>query len=368
MASRDRRNPNFAGGDLTLTQVSERLVKIGHTVTYLCTGFKGAKKTEQIRGVKVIRIGNLWTTSILAFLFYVKNRRTLHFVIEEVIGGLRVPYLAPLYIRKPMTAVWYQRNERIFRFQYNRAISRVLGLLEFALAKIHRTEYVLCPSTRSRRDLLMLGLRPPLTRVYTPGIDDMFLDPTHETFEGKREDLVVWMGKIRRYKCTHHAVLVLENLRRTTPSSRLLIAGYPEDRKYLADIRALCESYDLNGAVSFKFRLTEDEKRKIFLGAKAVLVTSPIEGFGNVVSEANACGTPAVVSEGVPIDTVDDGVNGFRSSFGDFVAMADALRRLFTEDQTFAKLSRASRECARGRSWDMTTEVFLRTMKDAMEE
>src|SRR5690348_10600438 len=98
MAARDRRNPHFAGGDLTLTEVSEHLAAKGHSITYLCSSFPGLKHEELIRGVKVIRFGRIWTASIFAFLYYLRNRGKHEIVLEEALGGLRLPYFGSLYM------------------------------------------------------------------------------------------------------------------------------------------------------------------------------------------------------------------------------------------------------------------------------
>src|SRR2546426_912673 len=367
LASRDRRNRNFAGGDLTLTRVSEYLASRGAFVTYLCSGFPGGKKEEIINGVKVLRLGSLWSTSFWAWTFYLKNRQSFDAVLQEAIGGLRIPYLAALYVRRPFVAVWYQRNNLIFRFQFNKVAAEVLRFLEFGLAIAHRSKLVLCPSKRTIADLSGLGLRTERLRLYVPGLDEEILKLSPEASLSEREDLVIWLGKIRKYKRTQDAILTMDRLVKTIPSSRLLIVGVPEDKKYLDYLRELRDRLDLKEVVGFKFGVSEEEKGQLMLRAKAVLVTSPIEGFANVVSEANSCGTPAVVTDGVPSDVVIQGLNGFRVRFGDLDAMVDACNLLLTDSLTFNKLSKASVECAKGRSWGRTAETFLSAIEDAVK-
>lgn len=359
LGSRDRKNRNFAGGDLTLSEVSERAASKGISVTYICSRFRGASKRETTRGVNVVRLGNLWTTSILAFLFYLKNRQSFDAVIEEVIGGLRIPYFAALYVRKPMVAVWYQRNDLIFRFQYNALAARALQMLEYALALAHRSSRILCPSLRTIRDLESLSLHSEHMTRYVPGIDEKVLKLSDLALTSQRDELLLWLGKIRKYKRTQDAISVMSRVVKTVPSSKLLIAGIPEDEGYLRGLRLMIDALGLEDAVDFKFGISEEEKGQIMLRTRAVLVTSPIEGFGNVVSEANALGTPAIVTEGVPLDVVRDGFNGFRVEFGDLDRMADACKLVLTDNPTFKKMSKAAVSCAKNRSWDTTTETFL---------
>ncbi|TMI22151.1 glycosyltransferase family 4 protein, partial [Candidatus Bathyarchaeota archaeon] len=328
LASRDRRNRNFAGGDLTLTRVSEYLASRGASITYLCSGFTGAKQEDNINGVRILRLGSLWSTSLLAWIFYLKNRQSFDAVLQEVIGGLRIPYFGAIYVRRPFVAVWYQRNDMIFRFQFNRLVAEALRLLEYGLAMAHRSKLVLCPSKRTIGDLSGLGLHPEQFRQYVPGLDEEILKLSSKAPLSEREDLIIWLGKIRKYKRTEDAILTMDRLVKTIPSSRLLIVGIPEDEKYLDYLRDLRDGLHLQEIVDFRFGVSEEEKGRLMLRAKAVLVTSPIEGFANVVSEANLCGTPAIVTDGVPADVVVQGLNGFRVRFGDIDAMVDACNLL----------------------------------------
>ncbi|HZY94838.1 MAG TPA: glycosyltransferase family 4 protein [Candidatus Bathyarchaeia archaeon] len=365
LAARDRRNKNFAGGDLTLTEVSQRLSAMGHSVTYICSRFRKAPREQHLENVRILRLGNVWTTALWMLLFYLRNRQKFDVVIEEVIGGLRIPYFAPLYVHKPLVGVWYQRNEMIFRFQYNKITANVLKLLEYSLARLHRSRLLLCPSKRTIADISKLGI--PLTqfRVYTPGIDSTILNRSGRALTSRREDLIVWLGKIRKYKRTEDAMFTMDRLVKMVPSSRMLIVGIPEDQKYFNYLQGLRHRLDLAEKVHFKFGVTEEEKGDLLLRTKAILVTSPMEGFGNVVSEANACGAPAVVTTGIPEDVVSQGLNGFRVNFGDIEGMADACRNMLTDSPMFDKMSRAAIECAQRRNWDQTAESFLAAVTEA---
>lgn len=365
LAARDRKNKNFAGGDLTLTEVSQRLGARGHSVTYICSRFRNASREENTGNVTILRLGNIWTTALWTFFFYLRNRFKIDIVIEEVIGGLRIPYFAPLYVHKPLVGVWYQRNELIFRFQYNQGIANILKLLEYALARSHRSRLLLCPSKRTISDVSNLGIPAKQMRLYTPGIDAKIRRLSARALTSTRENLIVWLGKIRRYKRTEDAIFTMDRLVKMVPSSRMLVVGIPEDKKYLKELQQLRNRLDLSRQVDFKFGISEEEKGELLLRTRAMLVTSPMEGFGNVVSEANACGAPAVVTSGIPADVVSQGLNGFRVDFGDIDGMADACKIFLTDTAMFNKMSRASIECAKDRSWDQTAEIFMQVVKEA---
>ena len=103
--------------------------------------------------------------------------------------------------------------------------------------------------------------------------------------------------------------------------------------------RALVEKLGLSDHVSFRFDLSEADKRLLIRESRLVALTSSVEGFGIVVLEANACGVPVVASSGVPEGAVRDGFNGLRYPFGDTAALGDALVHLLQDTELYGRLS-----------------------------
>jgi glycosyltransferase involved in cell wall biosynthesis len=154
-----------------------------------------------------------------------------------------------------------------------------------------------------------------------------------------REPLIVWLGKLRRYKCVHHAVEAMTAVTRKCPDARLVIAGRRDEEAYERELRRQIERLGLTGIVDFAFDLSEEAKRELLGRARALVLPSPVEGFGIVILEAGVQGTPAVASEGVPDEVVIDGYNGIRVPFGDTGRLAEAITELLQSPDLHATLS-----------------------------
>src|SRR5207237_10497208 len=84
--------------------------------------------------------------------------------------------------------------------------------------------------------------------------------------------------------------------RQATGTGRLWLAGSGSDR-YQRALADQAKRLNVADDVVFWGYVSEEEKRRLMTEAHALLMTSVREGWGLVVTEANACGTPAIVYE-----------------------------------------------------------------------
>jgi glycosyltransferase involved in cell wall biosynthesis len=87
------------------------------------------------------------------------------------------------------------------------------------------------------------------------------------------------------------------------------------------------------------------------------------EGWGLVVVEANAMGTPTVGYD-IPglRDSIRDGTNGVLVQ-PDFEMLASAATKLLGDKDELARLGQASRSYATGFTWEVTADVLLQLIK-----
>lgn len=113
--------------------------------------------------------------------------------------------------------------------------------------------------------------------------------------------------------------------------SELVIVGAPmfnDDEQYAATLPALAAELGVGDSVRFLGHRTHPAD---VLAASDILVhpATEVEGFGQVIAEALAVGTPAVVpADGGPSEIVEHGVTGLLYERGDRRALAAALLRL----------------------------------------
>ena len=350
---RDFQNPAAVGGDLYLWELARGLSAHGHTVVMTCSSFPGSEHSQEIDGIKIVRIpGSLIMPLNLLKVYLTRFRGNFHFVVEEVFGGQRLPFLATLYVKEQLLAVWHQKNAKIFREQYPAFVALPLSFLEFATALLYRGRTILTPSKGAKATLSVLGFKNKKVRVVYDGVGKEFLNLG---WDSKRENMIVCLGKLRRYKRIDHAIMAFAKVLEITGEQvKLVIAGKLSeiDRDYVNSLRRLADKMGIADKVEFRINISELAKLDLLRKAKVLVQPSPIEGFSIVVAEANRCGTPVVVSDGTPFDVVHHGVNGLVYRYGDIEAFADRICMLLGNDAVWKRFSISAYDWSRRFTWE----------------
>ncbi|MEW6155641.1 MAG: glycosyltransferase [Actinomycetota bacterium] len=149
-------------------------------------------------------------------------------------------------------------------------------------------------------------------RVVYPPVDTGFYCPCPTV---ERQDFFLAASRMVPYKRLDLAIEVAADL-----DFPLVVAGAGPGE---AALRAKAE--DLGAPVTFVVNPGDDELRHLYRSARAVLFP-PLEDFGIVAVEAQACGTPVVaLAAGGSLETVADGVTGALAPTQDRRAMGEAL-------------------------------------------
>lgn len=364
IAYRDSANPYAVGGDYYIWELAKGLSKLGNDVSLLCSRFQGSEAREFKEGVEVIRLTGSLALPFRIFRHYEKvAKNKFDIIVEEAIGGQRFPFFCTTYVRQPLIAVWYQRHSKVFQGQYPRPLAILMILLEFFMGALYKNRTIIALSKTARVQLLPLGLNPEKVHVVYAGVDKQF---DNVELHPNRQHEIVCLGKMRRYKRIDHAILALERLvSRVEKPCQLIIAGKVSeiDGGYIDQLRRLAQEKGIANQVRFGINVSEKEKLELLRKAKVLVQPSPVEGFSIVVAEANRCGTPVVVSDGVPSDVVVNGFNGYVYPFGNIDAFASKMARLISDPVEWKRLSLNAYEWSKQFTWKDSAASLEKILK-----
>jgi glycosyltransferase involved in cell wall biosynthesis len=228
-------------------------------------------------------------------------------------------------------------------------------------------EVVVTSEHYARRSSRLRAVRDKLT-ISTPGVDTDLFRPTPMT-SGPVPARLVFVGQLdrtHRHKGLDRLLEALVVARREIPGLSLDVVGHGNDQQRYAE-RA--QALGLGDSVSFAGFVPDETLRDLYSSSSAVVLPADhdAEGFGMVILEAAACGTPAVATAvgGVPA-AVLDGVTGLLVPPGDTAALAAALVRITQDRRLRERLAdQAYSRARRSFSWSAqgaALVTLIRTM------
>jgi glycosyltransferase involved in cell wall biosynthesis len=143
--------------------------------------------------------------------------------------------------------------------------------------------------------------------------------PEEFEFSAEKDDYFVYLGRVNFDKGIDLCVQVTKQL-----GKKLVIAGPATDLRHLG-YDEVPEHVTMVGYVG------PEERSKLLSRAQCLMApTHYIEPFGNIVAEAQFCGTPVIATDwGGFVDSVVHGVTGYRcKDFSSFVEAAKVVHEL----------------------------------------
>jgi glycosyltransferase involved in cell wall biosynthesis len=356
LAWRELADAEAGGSELHAHEVMRRWAAAGLDVTIRTSEARGLPNLDRRDGYRIVRRAGRYDVFPRAAISAVLGRMGPRDGLVEIWNG--VPFLSPVWARGPRVVVLHHVHGPMWKMALGDTLGAAGEVMERRLAPLlYRRTTILTLSSSSRDELVHeLGFDPDRVRVIPPGIDARFRP-------GGQEDpapLVVAVGRLAPVKRFDALIRSVAQVHDRHPGLRLVIAGEGTERPQLeAEIARLGAA----GWVSLPGRLSDDEVVELYQRAWVVASASAVEGWGMTLTEAAACGTPAVATRTTGhLDAVVDGTTGVLAD-GD-EALSDALDELLTDHGRRRDMAAAALDWSRRFSWDATAEAVLEALAD----
>jgi glycosyltransferase involved in cell wall biosynthesis len=344
VAWRDIASPRAGGSELLVDQLATGLTARGDRVTLLCGGPSAAHCYE------VVRSGGPYGQFLGAPFAYARRLRDCD-VVVEVCNGM--PFLAPLWARKPMICMINHLHTDLWRLRFPPPLSTAGRFLEQrAMPLAHRRNLVLTVSASTARELESLGVPSERIRMLTNGVA-----PVGPSAPRSAEPLFLALGRLAEYKRIDLLLRLWDRVRPVV-GGRLIVAGDGPERGYLESIAG--------PGVTFTGRVSEEDKHRLMAAAWLLVHPALIEGWGIVVTEAALHGTPALGFD-VPglRDSVQHGRTGLLARTE--AEFASAWAALALDPARRAAMGEAARRRASRLSWSTAVRRFSAVIDEAID-
>jgi glycosyltransferase involved in cell wall biosynthesis len=329
-------------------------VQGGNYVEWFSASYPGALEEEMLQGVRIIRAGRQWTVHWAAFRNYRgKVLGAFDIVVDEV---NTIPFFTPLWANVPTVMLIHQLARVVWWYEAPFPLNVAGFVCEPLYLRLYRHVPVLTVSASTKNDLSRLNFAGPIT-VVPEGLEPIF----DQTVAKSTEPQFIYVGRLAPSKRIEHIFRALAGFRHSTGQGTLRLVGSGSST-YQQTLVTLSRRLGIAENVLFLGRVSSSEKHRLMAEAHAILMTSVREGWGLVVTEANACGTPAIVYD-VPglRDAVRNEATGLVVR-PDPDSLSDAMVRLTSDLGLYARLTDESKLWSRTFTFDAATQSVVNAL------
>ena len=352
---RDLKNPDAGGAEVFTHEVMTRLAKMGHEITLFCPLFSNAPKKEKIDGIEIIRRGGVFTVYLKAKQFYEKNKDRYDLVIDEINGK---PFLSPKTVgNKPVLVLFHQMIRDIWFHETHFPLNY---LCYYYLEKKWLSAYKNIPtvtvSASSEKDLKEYGFNK--VSIVTVGVGTT---PLEKVGQKELEPTIVFLGRLKRHKLPDHALRAFALIKKELPSAKMWVIGEGDMHENLKMMKIK--------DVVFYGHIKDEPKFELLRKAHLLLVPSVREGWGLVVTEANAMGTPAIAYDSPGLrDSIVDGKTGILIKYKSPENLASSALTLLRNPNLLKIFSDNALAFSKQFSWDNTAAEFDKLIRQLVPQ
>lgn len=334
---------NAGGGERVYRRLAELFVERGSAVDYLTRRQWATDAPSASFSIVPVWRGDIYDAagtrtprSAVAFAWalfrhFLRRRGRYDLVVVSTLPVLnlfavRLALLgSPAFVVADWLEVWPWQKWREYSGALSGTIAFLLQIVGIRLAPLHtvNSDFTGARLRRYRRR----------AEPITLGLVDLVGDEPGASMERPDEPYLVFIGRHIADKRLIDLVPALTEARASVADLRAVIVG---DGPETAAVAARVVELGLGSAVELRGRVEEEELRNLIRGARVLVNPSRREGFGLVVVEAAAFGTPSVVVAGpdnAAAELVVDGLNGYVAESVSPVVLGAAIARAVREGE-----------------------------------
>lgn len=360
---RDIRSPKHGGAEVFTHETLSRLDNNKFNIIHFSPLFKGCEKIEIIENVKYLRKGNLISVIFHAIIYYHKNKKNIDFVIDQCNTHR---FFTPLWVgRKKRVFLIYQLTREIWKIQSKFPLSFVGKVLETPMLKLNRKDYTVTISESTKNDLVSVGFNKNKIKIIPIGLGfEPWIDI--KTKNKEVNPTFIYVGRFAKYKGIDVTFQAFAAVKKKYINAKLWIVGKKDIDYIKKSLLSICSVNNLtygnsneNKDILFWDYVPEKDKLDLQSRAWALIFPSIREGWGIIITEAAAVGTPSIVynSPGSR-DAVNYGSAGYLCNENNVGNISNLMLEIIENQTKYKEVCLAAYKFSKNFNWDRSAKIF----------
>jgi glycosyltransferase involved in cell wall biosynthesis len=354
VAWRDLDDPEAGGSELHAHKIASLWAAAGLDITFRTSAVPDGPSALTRDGYRVLRRSGRYAVFPGAAWEGLRMGHRPGDALVEIWNGM--PFLSPLWYRGPRIVFLHHVHAEMWGMVLPPTLARLGDTVERRLApRFYRSSRIVTLSESSRGEIVeMLHLPARRVTVAPPGVDERYTPGGHRS----PTPLVVAVGRLVPVKRFDALIRALAEVKSRIPDLEAVIIGEGYERPAL---EALRDELGASDWVRLPGHVSDEELVDFYRRAWVVASSSQREGWGMTLTEAAACGTPAVATDiAGHADAVVDGESGLLVD--DLAQLPTALERMLGNEVLRSRLSKGALARARWFTWDATARRALEAL------
>lgn len=360
-------HPNAGGAEISTHEHAKAWVKAGNSVTLFTSSYIGAKREEIIDGVRIIREGSeVLGVHLKAFVWYLSSNHPEYDLIVDQFHG--IPFFTPLYTKPKKLAFIHEVAKEVWSLNelvqpINYLVAFLGKSLEPLIFKLYKNTNFMTVSESTKKDLQKWGIKEKNISVIHNGINI----PQQISIEKELNKTLIYLGVLTRDKGIERAIELFSFINKKVAGLQFWVVG-KADKQVLQKVKARVTEFGLDDKVKFFGYVEEKKKFELLKRAHLLINTSIREGWGLVVIEAAAMGTPTIAFDVSGLrDSIINGKTGLLVNPLYPKNLADQIIKLFADEKRLAQMSKNAISWSKNFSWDKSAKLSLRCIEQITE-
>lgn len=356
---RDFTNPSAGGAELVTHEIAKRWALWGNEVTLLTSRYSACAKEELIDDVKISRVGGKYSVYLASAFKFLRKSSSFDVVVDQINS---IPFLTPLYCRKPVVPFVFQMTQDVYFRELPKFFSSIAYKLEPLVLKLYEGSSTIVLSESAKTDLVSIGFPSEGIFVCPPGVD-------HEPFTpgGKTPyPSVLFLNRFVKYKNPDQLIMAFKEVIKVIPNCRLRMVG-ARNRGEIRSLTNLAHSLGVEKCVEILPYVRGSAKITSLQESWVHVLPSIREGWGISILEAAACGTPTI---GLDVSGVRDAIRDMETGLivhdRSTHSLANSIVTILQNESLRSKLSVEAAKWAGKFTWDSTAKGAMCALTSAL--